>query len=40
MPDVVVLPTGTDSWKFAYTIVSFRSSVTTGGTISYLITQH
>ena len=31
------LPTAVDSWNFIYLIVSFRSSVTSGGSISYLI---
>jgi hypothetical protein len=31
------LPTQTDQWNFVYMILSFRSSVTSGGTISYLI---
>lgn len=31
------LPTETDSWNLVYIILSFRSSITTGGTISYLI---
>ena len=32
------MPTGTDSWNLVYLIISFRSDVTTGGTISYLLT--
>jgi len=33
----VDLPTQTDSWNLVYIILSFRSTITTGGTISYLI---
>ena len=33
----VDLPTETDSWNLVYIILSFRSEVTTGGAISYLI---
>jgi hypothetical protein len=33
------MPTYTDSWNLVYLILSFRSSVTTGGPISYLITH-
>jgi hypothetical protein len=33
----VDLPTETDSWNLVYIILSFRSSVTSGGTISYLV---
>ena len=33
----VDLPTGIDSWNLVYIILSFRSDVTTGGTISYLL---
>jgi len=31
------LPTQTDSWNLVYIIIAFRSDVTTGGTISYLL---
>ena len=31
------LPTKTDSWNLVYIILSFRSEITIGGTISYLI---
>jgi hypothetical protein len=31
------VPTSTDSWSFIYMVLSFRSSVTSGGSISYLI---
>jgi len=31
------LPTETDSWNLVYIILSFRSDITTGGTVSYLI---
>ena len=34
---LVKMPTGSDSWNFIYIILSFRSEVTTGGTISYMI---
>jgi hypothetical protein len=30
--------TQTDSWNLIYIILSFRSSITSGGTISYLVT--
>jgi hypothetical protein len=33
------LPTDTDQWNLVYIILSFRSSVTSGGAISYLITH-
>lgn len=33
------LPTQTDQWNFVYMILSFRSSVTIGGSVSYLVTQ-
>ncbi len=33
----VRLPTGTDSWNLIYLILSFRSEITTGGTISYCV---
>lgn len=33
----VDVPTAVDSWNFIYMIISFRSSVTSGGSISYLI---
>jgi hypothetical protein len=29
--------TGTDIWNLVYMIVSFRSEVTSGGTISYIV---
>lgn len=35
----VDLPTQTDSWNLVYIILSFRSKVTTGGAISYLVKQ-
>jgi len=31
------LPTETDSWNLVYIILSFRSEITTGGTITYLV---
>jgi hypothetical protein len=33
------MPTQSDSWNLIYTIVSFRSSITSGGAISYLIRE-
>jgi hypothetical protein len=33
----VVMYTQTDSWNLVYMILSFRSSITTGGTMSYLV---
>jgi len=33
----IALPTGIDSWNLVYIIIAFRSDVTTGGSISYLI---
>lgn len=33
----VKLPTGTDSWNLVYIILSFRSEITTGGFLSYII---
>jgi hypothetical protein len=33
------MPTYNDQWDLVYLILSFRSSVTSGGAISYLITH-
>jgi hypothetical protein len=33
----VDLPTNTDSWNLVYIVLSFRSDITIGGTINYLV---